>query len=678
MDPKLLFDVPSTPAAMAEALAVAGRGIAEHPGLSDAWMQWALVNMAARNVDVAQEALERAAALGHDGDQVRYRRAVLAFLHGELGGAIWEDHDLRIPFNKAISREYVDLPKPRWNGESLEGKTLLVLPEQGIGDTIQYARFLPMIRERVGKLLVEVPAHLRRFLRPLLREEEISTEFRQDIDPSRYDYHLWMMSLPRLVEGMGRERVRSAVPYLQRPDSRRAPWREKLAALEGLKVGVVWNGNPNSGNDANRSFPGILYRRLAEVPGVKLIGMQFREGRYPLPLEERGFLAMDASREVGPWEDLGAAAAAVDVFVTVDTSAGHYLGACAHPVWLLLDYQADVRWGLEGETTPWYPAHRLFRQRAIGDWEEVLERVARELEAEVARWRIAPERPAVVEANREEESKEFRPIIQTAGFNAVIRGRHGYFVYNRGDRVVGKSLETYGEYLESTASLLQRLVAPKSIVIDVGAHIGTLTIPMARAAGPTGRVVAFEPISAHFTSLCANVALNSLLNVECYPFVVGPEPGERPIAGIQYDRQYDFAHLDIRRFTEGALVRVVTLDDFFKGETLQLLKINVNGMERGVLHGARKTIASQRPFLYIANPQRETSPALIEQLWAMDYELYWHLSPLFGSDNFAGNTVNVFGDAAKVFLLGIPRPLTVQSPLPKVMDAREYGPVRAS
>ncbi|MEO5335799.1 MAG: FkbM family methyltransferase [Magnetospirillum sp. WYHS-4] len=240
---------------------------------------------------------------------------------------------------------------------------------------------------------------------------------------------------------------------------------------------------------------------------------------------------------------------------------------------------------------------------------------------------------------------------------AIRRGRHGHFMYLRGDAYVGRSLELYGEYSEDEVLLFRQFVKPGAVVVEAGANIGALTIPLARLAGPTGRVVAIEPQRALFNVLCGNLALNGLLNVVPLRAAAGRVAGQTILPVFPYHGKGNYGGVsvgDIQGAEAREAIAVIALDDL-KLPRLDLLKIDVEGSESEVLVGTAETIRRLRPALYVENDRREKSAALIALLQEMDYALWWHLPPLFRVDNFHRNPDNIFGVIVSINLLALPR-----------------------
>lgn len=246
-------------------------------------------------------------------------------------------------------------------------------------------------------------------------------------------------------------------------------------------------------------------------------------------------------------------------------------------------------------------------------------------------------------------------IELAGGWGRLRPCRHGLFVYNINDVYIGQSLDRYGEYSEEEVRVLTSLLRPGDIVVEVGANIGTLTIPMAKAVGPTGAVVAYEPQRVVHQMLCGNVALNGLGNVIAKHAAASDAQGTLHVPVLDPTKRLNFGDVALERWTEetGVKVPAETIDSL--GLTsCRLIKADVQGMEASVLRGAAQTIAAHRPALYIENDLRDRSPTLIALIRSMGYRLWWHMPPLFQQNNFAGNPGDIFDGIISLNLLCFP------------------------
>jgi FkbM family methyltransferase len=243
-------------------------------------------------------------------------------------------------------------------------------------------------------------------------------------------------------------------------------------------------------------------------------------------------------------------------------------------------------------------------------------------------------------------------LIDFPPFNQLADCRYGKMLFNRNDRYIGKSLNLYGEYSEAEIDLFRQIVKPGSLVVEVGANLGTHTLFFSRQVGLDGAVVAFEPQRVVFQSLCANMALNSVTNVQCFQKAVGAEPGEILVPSVDCTREENYGGLSLEGWQQGEPTPLVTIDSLNVGRCA-LLKVDVEGMERQVLVGAANTIAKCRPILYVENDRRERAAELVRFIDGLEYAMYWHLPPLFNPDNFLRNPTNVFGNTVSINMVCI-------------------------
>lgn len=261
-----------------------------------------------------------------------------------------------------------DFSQPLWQGESLAGRRILLHGEQGLGDCVQFLRFLPQVRALGGRIVLEVPGGLRRLCAELEGVEELVVHG----EPLPcFDVQLPLMSLP-LALGLRTDTIPAAVPYLAVP----AHAREKAARwswpADGLRVGLVWAGNPTQSNDRWRSMPFAALAPLCAQAGAHFYSLQVG----PAAAQRDAARVVALASAINDMADTAALIENLDLIVTVDTAVAHLAGALGKPVWVLLARNADWRWGLDGEHCPWYPTARLFRQSTLGDWHDVIASVA--------------------------------------------------------------------------------------------------------------------------------------------------------------------------------------------------------------------------------------------------------------------------------------------------------------
>lgn len=245
---------------------------------------------------------------------------------------------------------------------------------------------------------------------------------------------------------------------------------------------------------------------------------------------------------------------------------------------------------------------------------------------------------------------------QLPGFYQLIIGKHGVFVVNPEDIYVGQAIATYGEYGEHEVQVFSRIVKPGDTVIEVGANVGAQTVPLAKLVGRYGHVHAFEPQPVIFQNLCANIALNSLLNVHTYPQAAGGASGRAILPVVDYTRLGNFGGIELQNQGQGITVPVVRLDDVLTDlHNVRLLKLDVEGWEQSVLEGAPDLIACHRPMLYLENDRIDKSQSLIEFIQAQGYRLWWHTPALYNPNNYFSVSHNKYPNIVAVNMLAIPK-----------------------
>jgi tetratricopeptide (TPR) repeat protein len=267
--------------------------------------------------------------------------------------------------------------KPEWQGEQIAGKTLLLHPEQGLGDILQFARFVPELCAQGANVIVEVPGALEALMQTLPGN---ATIVRTGTPLPPYDLHAPLMSLGQKLN-LTLETIPAHVPYLHVPADRQTKWRSRMPPLAKPRVGLCWSGNPAHSNDRARSIPFDRFASIAAMPDVAYVNLQrdLRDG------DKAAFAASNRIANLMPdvadLADTAALIAELDLVICVDTSIAHLAGALAKPVWILIATSADWRWLKRREDSPWYPTARLFRQTEHGDWDTVIDRVRAELAA---------------------------------------------------------------------------------------------------------------------------------------------------------------------------------------------------------------------------------------------------------------------------------------------------------
>jgi FkbM family methyltransferase len=262
--------------------------------------------------------------------------------------------------------------------------------------------------------------------------------------------------------------------------------------------------------------------------------------------------------------------------------------------------------------------------------------------------------------------------LSPVGFNELKMCRSGPMVYNKYDVFVGGSLRAFGEFSVAEHEAFTPFLRSGDIVVEVGANIGAHTVDLSQIVGERGRVYAFEPQRIVFQTLCANLALNQCVNVFAYQAGVGAEVGTINVPELDPANVTNFGGVTLIGAPKGETIPLVTIDSLAL-PACRMIKIDVEGMELFVLKGAVETIASYRPTMYVENDREENSRDLLEFLFGLDYDLYWHLAALFRPNNFAGAKEDIFNNVASINVLCVPREVKAEIiGLNAVKDANDW------
>lgn len=327
--------------------------------------------------DEAVELLQDALARRPEHAKLHVMLFVCLFARGDWRAA-WPHNEWRLQ-DPEVSKHLLPTDRPRWQGEDLAGKTILLQAEQGLGDTIQFVRYAPMVKARGGRVILRAQGPLL----PLMRTVDGIDQVIDAVEEApAFDVHVPLMSLPLIFETQS-DRVPAAVPYIAADPDLITLWRERLERhpgnSSGLSVGLVWQGNPAHLYDWRRSVRFDQLRPLLDCPGTRFVSLQVGPGQGQLTEFDVGIVNAGAQIDSTSFADAAAVIANLDLVITIDSAIAHLAGAMGKPVWILLAKGSDWRWLRDRGDTPWYPQARLFRQAEAGDWVDVVERVCAEL-----------------------------------------------------------------------------------------------------------------------------------------------------------------------------------------------------------------------------------------------------------------------------------------------------------
>jgi Tfp pilus assembly protein PilF len=367
---------------MEDALAAGQESIRLEPTSIENLVNLSLVFNDVDDGERATACLIRALGLKHDHPDAHLALAQNLLASGDFDAG-WLEYEWR-NLTEAGKTTMPAMTSAPWNGMRIPTGRLLLVGDQGYGDTIQFARFIPMAAERVQEVVLGCSAEMG----PLLAKiPGISQYCHKWADVPGHAAHCRLSSLPYLFRTQ-LNTIPQSFPYLALDQKRVEHWRAQLETLcrPGLKrVGLAWSGRPTHPNDRRRSIILSQLLPLAGVKGVTFVSLQKPMPERDVPLLPRFRGLTDLSGELTDFGETAALIANLDLVITVDTSMGHLGGALGKPTWILIPKAADWRWMLNREDSPWYPSVRLFRQPKPGAWEDPLQRLKSALMAETAK-----------------------------------------------------------------------------------------------------------------------------------------------------------------------------------------------------------------------------------------------------------------------------------------------------
>jgi len=369
-----------------EAEAACRKALALDLNLAPAYDNLGLTQQALGQIAEAEASFRRALSLAPGSSLTQWNYSLLKLLLGdyEQGLRLYEARFTVTAVMPIGSREQTILRAlasvPRWQGEALNGKKLLVWSEQGLGDTVMALRYLPLLKARgVSALIVYAQPELARLVREACEVHKVFSG--EDlIKREELDLHCPMMSLPFLF-GTRLTTIPGEVPYLALPAEPKLKWRERLGKDRSLNVGIAWAGNKSNPRDRLRSIPAAKFAAFRALRGARFVSLQ--KGASETDRRETGLEPVDWMPECNDLLDTACLIDALDLVITVDTVIGHIAGALGKPVWLLNRFESEWRWLLHRDDSPWYPTMRVFRQQSRNDWDGVLSVVGAALERHV-------------------------------------------------------------------------------------------------------------------------------------------------------------------------------------------------------------------------------------------------------------------------------------------------------
>jgi Flp pilus assembly protein TadD len=518
---------------LTEALACFDEALRQQPGYVNAHKNKGTALVWEGRLDEALESYGQALQLAPEDAETHKNLGVIRLLKGQFAEG-WREYRWRWRTQDLTPPKY---DRPEWDGSSLDGKTILLVAEQGLGDTIHFIRYGGVLKQRYTCRVV-VACH-----RPLLALmadcSGIDALVAIDEPPPAFDVFCPLLDVPGVL-GEDLQCTPGQVPYLSARPELVEQWRERLSVYGGLKIGIAWQGNPKYPADRMRSFPLSALEPLGRLHGIQLFSLQRDAGVEQLDTLAGRLDIVPLGAGTGPHHgrirrDRGGAE---------EPGSGHFArygrgarrrrvgraalaGAVQRPALALVAGPRGHALVSRRAAVP--PARgRRLDKRLRADGRATRRRQARRPVEGVrrvpdGRLRSQPPDP---HATRSDDLQPARPYI-------------------------GRSLERYGEFSEGECDLLRQMVRPGQVVVEAGANIGAHTLVLSQLVGPAGRVYAFEPQRVVFQILCGNLALNGCLNVVCREVALGDQPGQLRVPPIDYQRENNFGGVELRGTMRG-------------------------------------------------------------------------------------------------------------------------------
>jgi tetratricopeptide (TPR) repeat protein len=373
------------------ALALIHKALRLEPGSPDSYLGLGVTLARQAKWDEALDCYNQAVRLRPDFAEPRRNRAQIWLGHGEFERG-WPEYEWRLKCPKC---RFPTVNCPRWIGDDLDGRSILLIAEQGLGDTLQFIRYASLVDQRGGRVVVACPESL---IRLLARCPGVDHVVDWNWPLPDCDVHAPLLSLPAILKTT-LATIPAEIPYLSADAGTVQDWRPVVAqAIEHatpagqrstgksprtVNIGIAWQGNRDNKVDRWRSFPLTHFAHLARLPAVRLISLQKGDGREQVAALAGQFLVAELTRpdhgdaDRRDFLDTAAVINELDLVVTPDTSLAHLAGALGATVFVALPAVSEWRWLVDRDHSPWYPTMRIFRQTTPGDWDGVFERIAR-------------------------------------------------------------------------------------------------------------------------------------------------------------------------------------------------------------------------------------------------------------------------------------------------------------
>ncbi len=387
--------------------------------------------------------------------KAHFNLGLVLLLTGELPRGLAE-YEWRWHTDQAKQLQRLNFDKPIWDGSDLNGQTILLRSEQGLGDAIQFVRYAEMVQQKGGKVVISCYQELKRLFKQIPGIEKVAVRIEELPD---FQVQAPLMSLPYIL-GTNLDNIPANVPYLAASPN----WQFSLNSDANFKVGIVWAGNSEHLKDFARSSDLRYFLKFLDIPGITFYSLQKQVSAAEHTLLTQ-ISVIDLSDNLNDFADTAAVISQLDLVISVDTAVAHLAGALGKPVWILLSFVPDWRWLLEREDSPWYPTARLFRQQTLGDWEGVCDRVKTALQDKAGtetpplhQFSLSPLQIEIHIANALQKQGQktaatarYEQVIVASPNNAEAHSHLGYFKQENGQ--IAQAISHYKQALETNPNL---------------------------------------------------------------------------------------------------------------------------------------------------------------------------------------------------------------------------------
>ncbi len=348
------------------------KAVQADPNFQEAWNNLGLCQMALRLLDESNESYAHAIAIDPENPDCHINLAMNLLIQKDFERG-WEEYEWRLKRQLSTLSFPPPANTPRWQGEPLTGKTLLLICEQGFGDSLQFSRYFAVLKKSCKRLILQTPSPLAPLFQQLPELDAVDS--RMD-SQQLADYYTPLLSIPYLLKTTD-QTIPSTFPYLQPNREKVAYWRQRIPQAT-LRIGLVWEGKSLFQNDPTRLRSTTLeaLSGLNVAEGILFVSLQKGEpGRQTLS-PPPGMTILNLDADIQDFSDTAAIITNLDLLISIDTATAHLGGALNHPTWVLLPFASDWRWGIEQTTSPWYPSLTLFRQERPNGWQEPIDKMA--------------------------------------------------------------------------------------------------------------------------------------------------------------------------------------------------------------------------------------------------------------------------------------------------------------